>query len=116
MKEMESTFEVGSIFTRPSMLQMMQKVPSPTTLHILWAVLFSFDGIAFADEWIRMTISDDSNDWLSLESRCPGVGLEVFSRVKVKLEKQRVDVTIWRDTCLEYLRQFSRKPISTPGY
>jgi alpha-glucuronidase len=111
---MESTFEVGSIFTRPSMLRMMQRVPSTTTLHILWAVLFSFRGMAFADEWIRMTISNDSNDWLSLDSGRPGADPEIFWGVRVKLEKQKVDAAIWRDTCLEYFRQFSPKPMSAP--
>jgi alpha-glucuronidase len=111
MKEMEPTSEVGSIFTRPSM---MQRIPSTTTLHILWAVLFSFCGVAFADEWVRLTVRDDSNDWLSLDSRRLGLDPDVFSHVKVKLEKQKVDAAIWRDTCLEYFKQFSRKPISTP--
>jgi hypothetical protein len=86
--------EVGSIFTRPSMLRMMQRVPSTTTLHILWAVLFSFCGVALADEWIRTTITNDSNDWLSPESRRPGIDPEVFSHVKLKLEKQKVDAAI----------------------
>jgi alpha-glucuronidase len=54
------------------------------------------------------------NEWLSLESRRPGIDLEIFSHVKVKLEKQKVDAAIWRDNCLEYFKQFSRKPISTP--
>jgi hypothetical protein len=106
--------EVGSIFTRPSMLRMMQRVPSTTTLHILWAVLSSFCGAALADEWVWLTISNDSNDWLSFDSRRPGASPEIFSHLRVKPEKQKVDAAIWRDTCLEYFKQFSRKPISTP--
>lgn len=63
MKKMESTSEVGSISTRPSMLQMMKRVPSTTTLHILQAVLFSFCGIASADDgsqfWLKYPRVDD---------------------------------------------------------
>ncbi|HTR82509.1 MAG TPA: alpha-glucuronidase family glycosyl hydrolase [Bacteroidota bacterium] len=36
---------------------------------------------------------------------------EIFSSVKAKLEKQKIDAAIWRDTCLDYFQKFSKMPI-----
>jgi alpha-glucuronidase len=48
--------------------------------------------------------------WSSLEA---SVDPEIYSHVKAKLEKQKTDAAIWRDTCLNYFQKFSRKPIYT---
>ena len=46
--------------------------------------------------------------WLSLDG---AIDPQVFSSVKVKLDKQMVDAAIWRDTCLKYFQKFSKMPI-----
>jgi alpha-glucuronidase len=46
--------------------------------------------------------------WSSLE---PSVDPEIYLHVKAKLEKQKTDAAIWRDTCLQYFQKFSKKPI-----
>ena len=49
--------------------------------------------------------------WLSLEG---AVDIQIFSSVRVKLEKQVVDAAVWKDTCLVYFQKFSKQPI--PGW
>ncbi|HEY4612891.1 MAG TPA: alpha-glucuronidase family glycosyl hydrolase [Bacteroidota bacterium] len=46
--------------------------------------------------------------WLSMEKV---IDAEIFSHVKRKLERQMTDAGIWRDACLQYFQQFSKKPI-----
>ncbi len=46
--------------------------------------------------------------WISLKG---AVDPEIFASVKAKLEKQKVDAAVWRDTCLAYFQKFSGKPI-----
>jgi alpha-glucuronidase len=47
-------------------------------------------------------------EWASLEKKIdPGI----FWQVKNKLDRQKIDAAIWRDTCLQYFQKFSRKPI-----
>ena len=47
--------------------------------------------------------------WQSLEK---DIDPEIHTSVKAKLEKQKVDAGIWRDTCLGYFGGFSKMPIS----
>ena len=46
--------------------------------------------------------------WNSLEK---SIDPEIFLQVKTRLEKQKTDAGIWRDTCLSYFQRFSKKPI-----
>jgi alpha-glucuronidase len=51
------------------------------------------------------------DSWSSLEK---SIDPEVYSHVKARLEKQKTDAAIWRDTCLKYFQKFSKKPIVDP--
>ena len=44
--------------------------------------------------------------WMSLKG---SVDPEIFEHVKMKLEKQKTDAGVWRDTCLRYFQRFSGK-------
>jgi alpha-glucuronidase len=46
--------------------------------------------------------------WLSLEHV---VDPRAFAHVRARLEKQKVDAGIWRDTCVGYFQGFSRKDV-----
>jgi len=46
--------------------------------------------------------------WASLEG---AVDPAIFAHVRLKLETQRKDAALWRDTCLRYFQRFSRHPI-----
>jgi alpha-glucuronidase len=46
--------------------------------------------------------------WLPLDH---AVDPAIFAHVKGRIEKQRVDAWMWRDTCLEYFRGFSRRDV-----
>jgi alpha-glucuronidase len=59
-----------------------------------------YSGTSYVDKMIE--------DWASLEDKIdPGI----FEHVKGKLEKQKTDAAIWRDTCIKYFQKFSNKPI-----
>ncbi|MGA9365550.1 MAG: alpha-glucuronidase family glycosyl hydrolase [Bacteroidota bacterium] len=60
-------------------------------------------GTEYVDDMIRK--------WRSLKA---SIDPEIHAHVRAKLEKQKVDAAIWRDTCLEYFHQFSRKAIIHP--
>jgi alpha-glucuronidase len=47
-------------------------------------------------------------DWDSLEGR---IDAERFTHVKQRLARQEIDAREWRDACLLYFRQFSRRPL-----
>jgi alpha-glucuronidase len=47
--------------------------------------------------------------WQSLEK---DIDPEIYTSVMAKLEQQKVDAGIWRDTCLGYFGGFSKMPIS----
>ena len=49
--------------------------------------------------------------WLALEK---AVDPEIFLQVRKRLEKQKIDAAIWRDTCLDYFQRFSRMSIVHP--
>jgi alpha-glucuronidase len=49
--------------------------------------------------------------WLSLDG---AVDPQIFSSVKMKLDKQLTDATVWMDTCLVYFQKFSKKSIPNP--
>jgi alpha-glucuronidase len=49
--------------------------------------------------------------WATLEKE---VDQDVYSRVQEKLATQEKDAMIWRDTCLNYFREFGKMP--TPDY
>lgn len=68
----------------------------------LWEELCSkyYEGTQYIDTMIEQ--------WSSLET---SIDPEISSHVKAKLDKQKVDAAIWRDTCLEYFQKFSRKPL-----
>ncbi len=46
--------------------------------------------------------------WTALKK---SVDPEIFLQVKARLEKQKIDAGIWRDTCLSYFQKFSKMPI-----
>ena len=46
--------------------------------------------------------------WISLKG---SIDPEIFIHVKTKLEKQKIDAAIWRDTCLKYFQGFSKRKI-----
>jgi alpha-glucuronidase len=48
-------------------------------------------------------------EWTSLRQR---LDPEIFASVKRKLEKQRTDAGIWRDTCITYFQKLSRLPVA----
>jgi alpha-glucuronidase len=54
-------------------------------------------------------VDDMIGQWSSLE---PSVDPEIYSHVKAKLEEQKSDAAIWRDTCLQYFQKFSKKSIT----
>jgi alpha-glucuronidase len=56
-------------------------------------------------------VDDMIDKWTTLEA---SIDPEIYSQVRARLEKQKVDAVVWRDTCLEYLHQFSRKAIIPP--
>jgi alpha-glucuronidase len=51
-------------------------------------------------------VSEMLNKWQTLENR---IDPEIFTHVKSKLQKQKQDSVIWRDTCLDYFKKFSGK-------
>jgi alpha-glucuronidase len=57
-------------------------------------------GTAFVDTMLA--------SWGSLEKSLDPV---LFGHVKSRLEKQKTDAAIWRDTCLSYFQKFSRSPV-----
>jgi len=48
------------------------------------------------------------NQWQSLEN---DIDPEIFMHVKAKLEKQKQDSENWRNSCLDYFKNFSKKDI-----
>ena len=68
----------------------------------LWVELCTkfYSGTKFVD---GMLVS-----WSSLVK---SIDPEIHSLVKARLEKQKTDAAIWRDTCLSYFQNFSKKPI-----
>jgi alpha-glucuronidase len=73
----------------------------------LWEELCSkyYSGTNFVDQMIE--------SWSSLEKT---LDPEIYLHVKAKLEKQKTDAAIWRDTCLEYFQKFSKKPIENQSF
>jgi len=69
----------------------------------LWVELCEryFAGAAYVDTM--------AGQWASLRHR---LDQEIFESVKRKLEHQRIDSGIWRDTCSTYFQRFSRLPIA----
>ncbi len=47
--------------------------------------------------------------WASLRGR---IDPEIYASVERKLEQQRTDAGIWRDTCVTYFQRFSRLPVA----
>ncbi len=62
------------------------------------------------NKYYRGTIYVDSMlaTWESLEK---SIDPEIFLQVKTRLEKQKIDAGIWRDTCLCYFQRFSKMPV-----
>ncbi|MBN2021144.1 MAG: hypothetical protein JW749_13075 [Sedimentisphaerales bacterium] len=54
-------------------------------------------------------VEDMLNAWQTLEK---DIDPEIYASVKTRLEKQKVDSAVWRDTCLDYFRKFSKTPVS----
>lgn len=50
------------------------------------------------------------SQWSSLKS---SIDPEIYAHVQTKLETQKTDAAIWRDTCLQYFQKFSKRPINT---
>jgi alpha-glucuronidase len=59
-----------------------------------------YSGTDYVDEMLKT--------WGSLEKE---IDPEIYAGVKAKLEKQKTDAGIWRDTCLNYFGNFSKKPV-----
>jgi alpha-glucuronidase len=55
-------------------------------------------------------VNEMSDKWSSLEKF---IDPEIFAHVKARLDKQKIDAAIWRDTCLQYFQKFSKRPIQT---
>ncbi|HTY10684.1 MAG TPA: alpha-glucuronidase family glycosyl hydrolase [Bacteroidota bacterium] len=68
----------------------------------LWEELCNkyYAGTAYVDSMLAT--------WNDLQQ---SIDPEMFRHVKARLEKQKVDAAIWRDTCLKYFQQFSKRPI-----
>ena len=49
--------------------------------------------------------------WSSLEK---SIDPEIYSHIKPRLKKQKTDTAIWREICLSYFQNFSKKPIVNP--
>ena len=75
-----------------------------TSGKTLWSELCTkyYTGTKYVDRMI--------DTWSTLEKF---IDPEIYSHVKAKLEKQKTDAAIWRDTCLDYFQKFSNKPIYT---
>jgi alpha-glucuronidase len=71
--------------------------------HTLWDELCGryYEGTAYVEQMART--------WESLRGV---IDPEIFNQVNVKLEKQKTDAAIWRDTCLDYFQRFSHRPIT----
>jgi alpha-glucuronidase len=71
--------------------------------HTLWDELCGkyYEGTAYVDQMART--------WESLRGV---IDPEIFNQVNVKLEKQKTDAAIWRDTCLDYFQTFSHRLIT----
>ncbi len=59
-----------------------------------------YSGTAYVDSMLAT--------WESLEK---SIDPEMFQQVKTRLEKQKKDAGIWRDTCLSYFQRFSKMPV-----
>jgi len=53
-------------------------------------------------------VDEMSRQWSSIKS---SIDPDIFSHVKARLDIQKTDAAIWRDTCLQYFQKFSKKPI-----
>ncbi len=60
-----------------------------------------YDGLKYVDGMAKK--------WQTLE-KC--IDQELFSHVQNKLEKQKENAGLWRDTCTKYFRKFSKKAVS----
>jgi alpha-glucuronidase len=49
--------------------------------------------------------------WRSLEH---AIDPAIFAHVRARLEAQKTDAAIWRDTCLQYFQEFSGQPVARP--
>jgi len=70
--------------------------------HTLWEELCIryYSGTNFVDTMI--------STWKSVE---PSIDSEIFLHVQEKLQQQKKDAIIWRDTCLHYFQKFNNQPI-----
>jgi len=68
----------------------------------LWGELCAkyYSGTAYVDGMLET--------WIGLRK---SIDPEIYSQVKARLEKQKVDAAIWRDTCLGYFQKFSKMEI-----
>ena len=68
----------------------------------LWEELCTkyYAGTAYVDSML--------STWNSVKR---SIDPEIFGQVETRLEKQRIDAGIWRDTCLTYFQRFSKMPI-----
>jgi len=82
--------------------KMSERTPSEKSGKTLWEELCTkyYVGTKYVDE---MTAQ-----WSSLKS---SVDPEIYSHVQARLEIQKTDAAIWRDTCLQYFQKFSKRPI-----
>jgi alpha-glucuronidase len=59
-----------------------------------------YSGTNYMDQMIEQ--------WASIENK---IDPDLYQHVKNKLNQQKIDAAIWRDTCLQYFQKFSKKPI-----
>lgn len=59
-----------------------------------------YSGTDYVDTMLRT--------WISLKG---SIDPDIFTHVRTKLEKQKIDAAIWRDTCLKYFQGFSKRKI-----
>jgi alpha-glucuronidase len=81
--------------------------------HVPWNYNMKSGRTLWEELCVRYRTGTDDVDtmytrWVSLE---PSVDPAIFAHVKARLEKQRLDAGMWKDTCLGYFQRFSKRPI-----
>ena len=82
--------------------------------HVPWNYKMKSGGTLWQELCTKYYAGTDYVDgmlttWIGLQR---SIDPEIFLSVKAKLEKQKTDAAIWRDTCLEYFQKFSKMPIA----
>jgi alpha-glucuronidase len=84
--------------------------------HVPWDYKFKSGNLLWDELCIKYYSGTNYVDkmqktWETLESF---IDREIYLHVKAKLEKHKTDAEDWRDTCLKYFQNFSKRPILIP--